>query len=306
MHESHRVNLRWREALTNALVLGFVAGTPSVIAAQDVNVAPSATPSARCIDTISTTPEQRIAYLRATVADSAGEHMTQSADLFAQAVAQSLRVMFGIKGDTLPAAEPVLSWRNIQPGVTVDVTVSRNGEMAIQPPAQNVDPVAGGLLTRVARSVQSGSDRFFWPPDEARDSATVELSIVLAPQHETSLTGDPGYAFPIFSIAYPTETDAVLTSTTLPQHPPNSFGVDADGTVILEFVVDSAGRVDTATVRDPLANTPAYPTGKAKEIYDDFSKSLRAWLPSATYKPATIGGCPVPQLVQQPFAFTVE
>jgi hypothetical protein len=33
---------------------------------------------------------------------------------------------------------------------------------------------------------------------------------------------------------------------------------------------------------------------------------LREWLPTATYEPARIGGCPVRQLVQQPFAFTVQ
>jgi len=172
--------------------------------------------------------------------------------------------------------------------------------------AVNVDPVAGGLLTRIARAVEASGDRFFWPPDEPGDSVSFELSIALAPPHETALSGNVGYAFPIFSIAYPTETAALLTSTTLPPHPDKSFGVSGDGTVMLDFIVDSTGHVDTATVRDPLLNSQQHPTGKEGEIYDEFVKSLREWLPTATYEPARIGGCPVRQLVQQPFAFTVE
>lgn|SRR6185437_12854966 len=292
--------------LLACMLIGSGAGVPRIVHAQAPAGATSPAHAARCIDTISSTPEERIAYLRATVRDSADEHVSQSADLFAQSVAQRLRSMLGIKGDTLPRAEPIMTWRNIEPGASVVITAARTGGIAVQPLAEDVDPVAGGLLTRIARAVEASGDWFFWPPDEQRDSLSFELSILLAPPHETALTGETGYAFPIFSIAYPTETAAVLTSTTLPKHPDKSFGVSGDGTVVLEFVVDSTGRVDTATVRDPLLNTPRYPTGREGEIYDDFSKALRAWLPTATYEPARIGGCPVRQLVQQPFAFSVE
>lgn len=261
---------------------------------------------ARCVDTISSATEQRIAYLRATIQDSADEHLSQSADLFAQSVAQRLRVMLGAKGDTLPPAEPTLTWRNIRRGVTVAITATHDGGLAVQPLAEDVDPVAGGLVTRIARAVEASGDWFFWPPDEKRDSVSFDLSIALAPPHETRLTGGFGYAFPIFSMAYPVETGAVLTTTTLPPHPDKKFGVGGDGTVVLEFVVDSTGHVDTATVRDPLENDPQRPTGEAGEIYDEFIKSLREWLPTATYEPARIGGCAVSQLVQQPFSFSVE
>ncbi len=160
--------------------------------------------------------------------------------------------MLGIKGDTLPPAEPTMTWRNIQPGASTTVTADRSGGIAVQPLATNVDPVAGGLLTRIARAAEASGGWFFWPPGERSDSVSFELSIALAPPHDTTLSGNAGYAFPIFSIADPTETAAVLTSTTLPPHPDKSFGVSGDGTVMLDFVVGSTGRVDTATVRDPL------------------------------------------------------
>ena len=292
--------------LAVVVAIGVCVLSPGIGAAQTASRDTSSMRATRCIDTVSSTPEQRIAYLRASVSDSADDHISQSADLFAQSVAQSLRLMLGAKGDTLPPATPTMNWRNIEPGVSVVITAERSGGIAVQPLAADVDPVAGGLLTRIARSVEASGDWFFWPPDEQRDSVSFELAIVLAAPHETTLTGNVGYAFPVFSIAYPTETAAILTSTTLPPRPSKSFGVTGDGTVTLDFVVDSTGHVDTATVRDPLLNTPQYPTGKEGEIYAEFIKSLREWLPMATYEPARIGGCPVRQFVQQPFAFSIE
>jgi len=289
-----------------AAVIGICAIAPHTSGAQTATGDTSPKRAVSCIDTVSSTPEQRIAYLRATIQDPADEHLSQSADLFAQSVAQSLRLMLGLKGDTLPPAAPTMTWRNIQPGASITITAARSGGIAVQPLAVNVDPVAGGLLTRIARAVEASGDRFFWPPDEQGDSGSFELLIALAPPHETTLSGDVGYAFPIFSIAYPTESAAVLTSTTLPPRPDKPFGVNGDGTVMLDFVVDSTGHVDTATVRDPLLSSQQHPTGKEGEIYDAFIKSLREWLPTATYDPARLGGCPVRQLVQQPFAFSVE
>ena len=306
MHDRWSVRHRPGSYLIAVVITTAMAASPRSGMAQTAVGDPTSPRGASCIDTISSAAAQRIAYLRATIQDSADEHLSQSADLFAQSVAQRLRVMLGAKGDTLPPAEPTLTWRNVRPGVSVVITAAREGGIAVQPLAANVDPVAGGLLTRIARAVEASGDWFFWPPEAKRDSASFELSIVLAPPHETQLTGDFGYAFPIFSMAYPVETGAVLTTTTVPPHPDKKFGVSGDGTVVLEFVVDSAGRVDTTTIRDPLENDPERPTGQAGEIYDEFVKSLRAWLPTAKYEPATIGGCAVSQLVQQPFTFSVE
>jgi hypothetical protein len=55
------------------------------------------------------------------------------------------------------------------------------------------------------------------------------------------------------------------------------------GTVHVEFVVDSAGRVDMATLR-PLI--PASPT---------LFRSVRVFMATATFEPARIGGRPVSQ-----------
>jgi hypothetical protein len=306
MQNRRGVRCEVNACLLATLIIGLCAIVPHTGSAQTPTGDTSLTRAARCIDTVSSAPEQRIAYLRAAIQDSADEHLSQSADLFAQSVAQSLRSMLGIKGDTLPAADPTISWRNIQSGVSIVISATRSGGIVVQPLAADVDPVAGGLLTRIARAVQASGDWFFWPPDEQRDSVSFELSIVLAPPHQATLSGNVGYSFAVFSIAYPTETSAVLTSTTVPPHPDKSFGVTGDGTVMLDFIVDSTGHVDTATIRDPLLDTQEYPTGKEGEIYKDFVKALREWLPTATYEPARIGGCPVRQLVQQPFAFTVQ
>jgi len=66
-----------------------------------------------------------------------------------------------------------------------------------------------------------------------------------------------------------------------------------NGKVFGQFVVDTNGRVLPETFR-VMSST-----------HDLFTESVKAALPDMRFTPATIGGKPVRQLVQQPFYFTI-
>lgn len=63
------------------------------------------------------------------------------------------------------------------------------------------------------------------------------------------------------------------------------------GEVEVQFVVDSSGRADEATL-EVLAATHA-----------ELEESVRRALPCMRFRPATVDGRPVRQLVEKPFSF---
>jgi periplasmic protein TonB len=66
-----------------------------------------------------------------------------------------------------------------------------------------------------------------------------------------------------------------------------------NGEVLAQFVVDTNGR----------ALPEAFKV--IKTTHDLFAQAVKAALPDMRFMPATIGGKPVRQLVQQPFHFTI-
>lgn len=87
---------------------------------------------------------------------------------------------------------------------------------------------------------------------------------------------------------------AALDSGTLePQYPDTLYQAGVGGQVVAEFVVDTAGLVDPATV-DILASTD-----------DRFSDAVREALAQAHFSPARKRGRRVRQLVQLPVSFAL-
>ncbi len=78
-----------------------------------------------------------------------------------------------------------------------------------------------------------------------------------------------------------------------PHYPDLMRSSHTNGEVLAQFVVDTSGR--------PMPETFKI----LKTTHDLFSEAVRATLPDMRFAPATIGGMPVRQLVQQPFYFAI-
>jgi TonB family protein len=77
------------------------------------------------------------------------------------------------------------------------------------------------------------------------------------------------------------------------KYPPALFAAGVKGSVLAEFVVDAAGKVEYESL------------GIVSSTHPLFSDAVRRALESARYKPAMRKGVAVRQLVQQPFDFMV-
>lgn len=78
-----------------------------------------------------------------------------------------------------------------------------------------------------------------------------------------------------------------------PAYPESMLRRRVEGTVIVQYVVDTLGRADTATFRVISAT------------HADFARAVRDVLPLMRFRPAMMANRRVSQLVQQPFAFKI-
>lgn len=99
----------------------------------------------------------------------------------------------------------------------------------------------------------------------------------------------PNWVYFEFQVERPVKR---LPDGVVPQYPEVMRASRTDGEVLAQFVVDTGGRAMPETFR------------VLKTTHDLFAQAVRAALPDMRFVPATIGGKPVRQLVQQPFHFT--
>ncbi len=96
-------------------------------------------------------------------------------------------------------------------------------------------------------------------------------------------------------LPYEVERPAIVArDAVMPQYPDALRSAGIEGTVDVEFVVDTAGRVDSSTVEIRRATN------------DIFAAAVRAAAPRMRYLPAQIGGHPVRQLVMTTFPFALS
>ena len=102
--------------------------------------------------------------------------------------------------------------------------------------------------------------------------------------------GTPG-AFNSFEV----DVEVVaIAGTVRPQYPDMLRSSGTEGQVIAQFVVTEKGRADRETFRVVSSTHPL------------FTGAVNRALPQMRFKPATIGGKPVSQLVQQLFVFRLD
>jgi len=77
------------------------------------------------------------------------------------------------------------------------------------------------------------------------------------------------------------------------------------GVVIANFIVDTAGHARPESIKGVWLASQKRPEGELLTYYNEFAQSIFKWIKTATFTPARLGGWPVPQLVQQPFTFSI-
>ncbi|MEO7043119.1 MAG: hypothetical protein ABI035_12720 [Gemmatimonadaceae bacterium] len=290
------------------LLLVAIAGAaaPPPIVAQIVPRAPYAIKS-KCLDTMSVAPSVPfVVYVRADVADSVAGLVGPMADVFAQSVGQRLRALLRGHGDTLPSGEPTITWRNISGETPLSVRLVRDSQPVYQLTTHHADSVAEAMLLKAAHVAQDSGEGPFWPQSSHRsDTLAFGVGFALIPVDSTRVAAHGRAAFPVFSVMFPPGTPARKPETSHPEYPDDLRSKGVTGVVVATFVVDTAGHPIPESIKDIWSPSQRRPTGFMLGYYNEFAHSVFEWLKTATYTPARFGGCRVPQLVKEPFTFSL-
>jgi hypothetical protein len=164
------------------------------------------------------------------------------------------------------------------------------------------------LLARALSAARAAGARIGWPSGAQEDSLMFELEYRV-PEIRPPGTVRPmraRLAVPVFSMARPWRTEVEVRRPPSVTYPSEPRGAWVEGNVMLEFVVDTAGRLAPGPIKDIWPAGRPRLTGDEGAWYEDFIAAARRGLYAARFAPATVGGCPVPQLEQMPFTFNLR
>lgn len=106
-----------------------------------------------------------------------------------------------------------------------------------------------------------------------------------------TITLGPDRAWPADAVE---KTASLISNTARLRYPDMLRSASVEGEVLVQFVVDTTGRVEVGSFR------------VVQSTHDQFTNSVRSAISNMRFRPAEIGGVRVRQLVQQPFAFTLS
>lgn len=266
-----------------------------------------------CLASLPATALRPVAvYADAELPDSAPPGIASAADLLTHTVAERVRARLGATADRLPLAPSELSWLHL--GAALVVTARPDGRLTWRvmagaaPPEQAAGSAAGLLARALDEMVKGGDSPFFWPDGWARDSVTFRI-VLRRPTLSASGAVRPAQArapAPLFALAVPWDEPPVVRRKPELVYPAMAGVTGAAGAVIAHFVVDTGGRVDPSTVRDVWPAGQPRLTRQLEAYYRAFVGAVRDALAKAEYEPARIGGCRVPRIVEQAFAFEIR
>jgi hypothetical protein len=260
-----------------------------------------------CFNTIAPSTMHRApVYLQARMPPHTDTAFTSQADLMAQDVAAELRTLFGAHGAEVPSADSIMAWYAVPSRLTV--IAHADGRVTRYVRSTLWDTTASVLLARafdVARAHNTAL--MLWPENSTSDSVIVRLSLRAPSVTDTgvvTVAGDVGIRFTVFSLLQPERFPALpLEKQGYPRYPVENERRRVSGSLLLQFEVDTAGKVDPKTIHDVWPAAVPRLTGEPGRYYDSFVDAVASWAKHARFSPSRIGTCPVRQTVQLPIKF---
>lgn len=164
---------------------------------------------------------------------------------------------------------------------------------------------AADLYARLFRLASEANEAFYpRPPQGPRGPVTFEIRFAASTFRAdgTPVETRFAHALPAFVVKAPKSVEVVrYVSGRVPNYPDAALRSGSQGSVVVRFMVDTTGKVVMPTFRD-LPETRVELMGH----YDDFLKAIREAAVGWRFRPARVGNCIVPQIVEQPFGFSLS
>lgn len=286
----------------------ILLGCPTTVSAQ-VDRKMASPPSSTCIDRIPANAFKRVVvYAYVDLQDSVSASFAQSADNFLQEVVNKTQHQFGASADRLPVGEPAVNWRGVD--VSLHLVAYKDGRIVVvHADSSNVIGAAATLFARALDSMPT-LGQLVWSADSTRDSVRFDIAFVRPVLDSAGHVGMPTHkreAIPVFSVLAPWEQRAeTKPGQTPPTYPMRAQRQRYEGTVLLQFLVDSTGHAIISSVHDLRPKAMPKWTSRDSSAYQSFLEETERAIARIEFIPARIGGCPVRQLVQMPFVYSLR
>ncbi len=233
-----------------------------------------------------------------------------AAENLLQPVADGMARLLGVKPGVLPISDSTIPWYASKADVYVEA--SRDGRVTYHTYSNGSTTAAERFIElAIDSAVAHENGPLVVNPDGTPPPDRAHFHILTG----HAATGVEGYSFPmayegaavpLFATRFPssTQVDGPMDFVP-PQFPKDSTLSYVDGRVIERFLVDTNGRAVPSSIRDVWPHGVSRLTGDESNYWDEFVSAVHNWLKEAHFKPATIGGCPVPQMAQEPFEFHI-
>jgi TonB family protein len=175
----------------------------------------------------------------------------------------------------------------------VEYLVPRDRIAELRPQAETV------TWTTLAAGVGEGFQKE--QKKEAKVEPRIEMEVPAGKTDETDAAAKAEFQQPPISLCDSIMTELQVDSAVVryensaaPSYPESMLRRRIEGSVIVQYVVDTLGHADTLTFRVISAT------------HADFARAVKNTLPYMRFRPAIMANRLVPQLVQQPFAFRIQ
>lgn len=241
--------------------------------------------------------------------DSTARIRVKEIDLFTQSVSERLRSLLHAGPGVLPVGEPAITWRTRERALRI--IVDRNGHFVTgPPPSMREGPDIPGttershLLAAAVDSVRADGELLVFTAGPA-DSVAFDLLLSPGTFGEFGKPTPPvvRVGFAVAALRMPVEDTVRVIDLLPPPYPMSQWRQGIEAVVILEFVVDTAGRADRATIHDVRAAGLSAEPPYRQHAYEAFVSAARASVERGQFEPARVGGCAVRQPVRLPFNF---
>ena len=287
-----------------SVVLLTLVGGAAPIAAQNAAPDEYAIRKRICRTTIPASAFSRVViYAFVDVGDSTSEKFASAADGLLQELVTESQHLLGAQHNHLPQGEPSVLWSSVD--APLQLTAYRDGRIAARG-VQASDSTTASLMARALDSISSFG-LLTVTKDSLRDSVRFDIDFVRPSLDSAGHVTSPKVkrsAIPVFSESMPWEEMVSQKAGQAHPHYPEAARVrNYEGTVILQFIVDSTGHAQATTIRDLWPDARPRYTGAELEQYTRFVEASTKGVLRIEFVPARIGGCKVNQLVQMPFVY---
>ena len=321
MSASRRQGSTYRAMRTMLCLLGLIAALPVGAQSPSEGSFPVALADslpdwtkwldqpAGCLASIPRSDMHRVPIvLDASVDEHDDSALTFQTDLLVQDVGDRLREMLGAKGSEVPNADTMFAWYSVPTEVVL--IARRNGEMLVHARNPSGDSTATTFLARAVADARAREQaRMVWLGNLKPDSILIRLHLAplqVAQGAIQSLPSAQGMRYAAFYLMVPALTPPqVLPNQPPPRYPTENEWRPYEASLILQYVVDSTGRVDSRSIR------ALWPAGKPRlsgydgEAYEAFVRSARSWAARLRFEPSRIGSCPVRKVVRHPLTWNI-